>query len=246
VLLSVDPGKVFPYEYNIPSTHPAGTFWYHSHRHGSTALSVSSGMEGVLIIKGDRQYQDRIRNGGVADIDSVLHNQAGQDFKDRVLLFQQIAYGCFSDAAYQQLETDPVSKKWVCKTGETGVVENYQLQFGPSSWVASGRYTGILEMQPVLEMRAGEIERWRLVHGGVRDTVNLQIVRSTQIPVASGAPGAPSVALRSLTDFSPAELAAPQQLIAGAEALKGDALRSFVDQCSADAPERRTEIAKMD
>jgi hypothetical protein len=44
VLLSINPGVSFQYEYNIPPDHPAGTFWYHPHRHGSTALQVSSGM----------------------------------------------------------------------------------------------------------------------------------------------------------------------------------------------------------
>ena len=54
VLLSINPGVSFQYEYNIPPDHPAGTFWYHSHRHGSTALQVSSGMAGALIVRGSR------------------------------------------------------------------------------------------------------------------------------------------------------------------------------------------------
>ena len=54
VLLSINPGVKFQYEYKIPGGHPAGTFWYHTHRHGSTALQVSSGMAGALIIRGDR------------------------------------------------------------------------------------------------------------------------------------------------------------------------------------------------
>ena len=54
VLLSINPGVSFQYEYNIPPDHPAGTFWYHPHRHGSTALQVSSGMAGALIVRGDR------------------------------------------------------------------------------------------------------------------------------------------------------------------------------------------------
>ena len=40
VLLSINPGVDFEYIYNLPPDHPAGTFWYHSHRHGSTALQV--------------------------------------------------------------------------------------------------------------------------------------------------------------------------------------------------------------
>src|SRR5262249_52697334 len=54
VLISINPGVSFEYEYKIPPEHPAGTFWYHSHRHGSTAIQVSSGMAGALIVRGNR------------------------------------------------------------------------------------------------------------------------------------------------------------------------------------------------
>jgi FtsP/CotA-like multicopper oxidase with cupredoxin domain len=239
VLLSIDPGKSFPYEYNIPLNHPAGTFWYHSHRHGSTALTVSSGMEGVLIIKGERPYQDRAKNEGVADIDTILHDKNGRDFNDRIFLFQQISYGCFSDAAFNDLEVDPVTKKWVCKQAEgdkpaeIGVVENYHSQFSPQSWVSSGRYTGINgKVQPILQMRVGEIERWRLVHGGVRDTINLEVVRATSVPVASATPGAGGVALQSLVQFNAAGPASPQRYVAGLESLRGAELQAFTDQCN--------------
>ncbi|MFM7364595.1 MAG: multicopper oxidase domain-containing protein, partial [Cuspidothrix sp.] len=52
VLSVVKPGVTFQYEYNIPSDHPAGTFWYHPHLHGSSALQVGSGMSGALIVRG--------------------------------------------------------------------------------------------------------------------------------------------------------------------------------------------------
>ena len=50
IFLKVEPGQSQLYEIDVPSDHPAGTFWYHSHFHGSTALQVSSGMAGALII----------------------------------------------------------------------------------------------------------------------------------------------------------------------------------------------------
>lgn len=40
-------------EIEIPCDHPAGTFWYHPHHHGSTAMQVAGGMAGVIIIEGD-------------------------------------------------------------------------------------------------------------------------------------------------------------------------------------------------
>ncbi len=35
VLPNIAPQTEFPYEINIPADHPAGTFWYQTHRHGS-------------------------------------------------------------------------------------------------------------------------------------------------------------------------------------------------------------------
>jgi FtsP/CotA-like multicopper oxidase with cupredoxin domain len=52
VLLNIAPQTHFEYEVNIPADHPSGTFWYHPHRHGSTAIQVASGASGALIIRG--------------------------------------------------------------------------------------------------------------------------------------------------------------------------------------------------
>lgn len=49
VLISINPGVSFRYEYRIPPGHPAGTFWNHTHGHNSTALQVSSGIAGGLL-----------------------------------------------------------------------------------------------------------------------------------------------------------------------------------------------------
>ena len=53
VLLSITPESDFQFQFDIPANHPAGTFWYHPHRHGSTRLQVEEGMAGALIIEGD-------------------------------------------------------------------------------------------------------------------------------------------------------------------------------------------------
>jgi FtsP/CotA-like multicopper oxidase with cupredoxin domain len=38
------------YEYRIPTTHPAGLFWFHPHPHGLVQAQLTSGMSGVLTI----------------------------------------------------------------------------------------------------------------------------------------------------------------------------------------------------
>jgi FtsP/CotA-like multicopper oxidase with cupredoxin domain/peroxiredoxin len=52
VFLAVRPGATYDYEIKIHEQHIPGSHWYHAHHHGSTAVQVSSGMAGMLIISG--------------------------------------------------------------------------------------------------------------------------------------------------------------------------------------------------
>src|SRR5258708_11370577 len=62
--------------------------------------------------------------------------------------------------------------------GAPGVIENFTLQLESASiWDTNGRFTSINGIvQPTLIVPAGQIQRWRFVHAGVHDTINLQIV----------------------------------------------------------------------
>lgn len=48
----VAPGESRQYQYQIPSNHPDGPFWYHPHLHGATAMQVASFMSGALMVRG--------------------------------------------------------------------------------------------------------------------------------------------------------------------------------------------------
>lgn len=39
------------YRFELPANHPSGTFWYHAHKHGSTARQVGAGLSGPLIVQ---------------------------------------------------------------------------------------------------------------------------------------------------------------------------------------------------
>jgi L-ascorbate oxidase len=170
VLISINPGVDFQYEYNVPIDHPAGTFWYHPHRHGSTALQVASGMAGALIIEGKRQPTSA-QNG---DIDTLLKPGKLQPFTERVLVFQQIQYACYTKDSKPQIKRN-ADKTYRCDPDDIGVVENYD-DFGPGAWQASGRHTSINgQIQPLFDSaEAGQVERWRMIHAGVRDSINLE------------------------------------------------------------------------
>ena len=155
VLSVLDPTVTFQYEYNIPSDHPAGTFWYHPHLHGSTALQVASGMSGALIVRGDRLPSESV-NG---DIDTLLKKA---DTKEQILVFQQIQYACLDN------NNKDNNVKWNCDPEEIGKIESYNGLFTPQSWTQSQRYTSINgRVLPTFTAESGKIERWRMIHGGV-------------------------------------------------------------------------------
>lgn len=159
VMLTIYPQEKFEYIYDIPSEHPAGTFWYHTHRHGSTAMQVSSGMAGALIIHGDRvPTADR-----PGDLDTLL-----ADVPEHVLIFQQIQYYCRDDE--DDLTYD-------CKADQVGEIESYD-PFR-SAWGDSERYTTINGLTlPDFAAVQGKVQRWRMIHGGVRDTIGLEFRRA--------------------------------------------------------------------
>ena len=86
VFLSIEPDQDFDFVFPIlpagnpepskPAQHYPGTFWYHAHRHGSTAMQLASGMAGALLVLGDVDELPEIRAAG-----------------ERLFVFQQIAYG---------------------------------------------------------------------------------------------------------------------------------------------------------
>ena len=182
VLLNIRPQTRFEYEVNIPADHPAGTFWYHAHRHGSTATQVASGAAGPLIIRGTRRYEGK----APGDVDTILHDAAGRPFPEQIFLFQQIPYACFDD----QGKIITTNGQWTCPPGKTGIVQDFNQQLAsPTVWDDSGRFTSINGVvQPVLRnVPAGQVQRWRFIHAGIHDTINLQIVPMVAPPAGAQA-----------------------------------------------------------
>jgi FtsP/CotA-like multicopper oxidase with cupredoxin domain len=129
-----DSVPAYPIEINLPNVHPGGTDWYHSHLHGATALQVSSGMAGALIVEGGLDRLPEIEQA-----------------KEKVFVFQQIVYN------------------------EQGELERYD-DFMPGKWQQSERRITINgQIFPVIEMQPGEVQHWRLIHAGIRESINLQL-----------------------------------------------------------------------
>jgi FtsP/CotA-like multicopper oxidase with cupredoxin domain/peroxiredoxin len=165
VLLEVGPGKTQKYEVRIPPDHVAGTFWYHAHKHGSTSAQVSSGMAGALIVE---------REDDLYNLDSVKEIK---DAQEQILVFQQTPYLIKGGKGVIEIDPNPA-------TAQTEL----NLMFGPNTWHKSKHFTTVNGQRlPVLNLKQGEVQRWRLIHSGFRENLRLNLVKdpgaNVQVPV---------------------------------------------------------------
>lgn len=144
VLIHLMPTCTFQNHIQLPNNHPQGTFWYHAHVHGSTAVQVSSGMGGALIVEGG--------------LDTLSEIKAAEE---KIFVLQQIPYTL--DSA----------------SGIYGV-EDFDASFGPRTW---DRNVGTLgwrtmingQTYPIIHLKSGEVQRWRFIHAGVREKIDLEL-----------------------------------------------------------------------
>ena len=165
VLIQVGPKETQEYEVNIPANHTSGTYWYHPHRHGSTAGNVASGMSGALIIE-----------GGLDDIPEI------KAARERTMVLNQIPY--IYKNTFKNPNPPPENVTFDLKEG---VVEAKYADyiFGPGDWAPLGRYTTVNGVVlPVIRMRPGEIERWRVVDSGQREMIVLRMIANPAVNAA--------------------------------------------------------------
>lgn len=79
IFRKVEPGESSYYTYDLKN-HTPGTFWYHPHLHGSTALQVASGMSGIIIIE----------DGDLSKYPELA--AASKPEHERLIMFNQIFY----------------------------------------------------------------------------------------------------------------------------------------------------------
>ena len=152
VLLAIPPQTSLPLEVRVPPNHPRGTFWYHPHTHGSTAIQVGSGMAGALIIEDDE-----------TKIPAALReaNRA-----EKIFVFQTILYdaqGRVDDIT--AFFPDGSDTEKLCEEGKSGC-----------TWRNSMRVITVNgQIVPIIHMRPGEVQRWRFIDTAFRETIMLEL-----------------------------------------------------------------------
>ena len=155
VLLAIPPQSSLPYEIKLPLNHPSGSFWYHAHAHGSTAIQVGSGMEGALIIEDDP-----------AKIPPALREA---NKHEKVMVFQTTLY----DA---QGKSQDITSFFPDSPPPAPPSKACQNQLPSCTWNGSKRRTTINgQIVPVIKMQPGEVQRWRMIDAAFRESIFVRL-----------------------------------------------------------------------
>jgi FtsP/CotA-like multicopper oxidase with cupredoxin domain len=146
----------FPYCFQLPkytdATYPPppnalqmgqapGTQWYHAHKHGSTTINLNNGMSGVFIIEGE--YDDKIN-----------------EFYDKY----RAALGMNTEVPWTRQEP-------IMLVNQLGVTPNMERSKGPARTDKGPDFSVNGRLQPMVTMRPGEVQMWRIVNSSPRSAI---------------------------------------------------------------------------
>jgi FtsP/CotA-like multicopper oxidase with cupredoxin domain len=189
IFRKMQPGTTNHVEVAIPASHPSGTYWYHTHKHGSVTFQFLGGMAGFLIVK-----------GGAGTLDALPEVKKARDV---VMAFQEIRTDLDGDTVFVNQQSIQFS------TFPAGTTDP-RLQGVWSLYGNAGRpgrsyfyFTTNGVTNPTLQMRPGEVQRWRLLNATEGEAIEvsleghgLNIVAMDGITVSNTfhlAPGTPLV-----------------------------------------------------
>ncbi|NES21753.1 MAG: multicopper oxidase domain-containing protein [Symploca sp. SIO3E6] len=119
VLYTLNPGEEHKWCVWLPDFHAPGTHWYHAHNHGSTALQVSNGMVGTILIREPNE-----------ELNMVAATE------DKVWVLQEIVGG---------KDGDVYASTNIFNQGKRGAVDPF---FGvKGDFLVNGKYQPTLEMR---------------------------------------------------------------------------------------------------
>jgi len=144
VFLNLGPGNSSNYVYEFNENHMPGTFWYHPHLHGSSALQVGQGAAGMLIVDHPADY----------DIPDVI-----KDMPEHQMVFQHMSLDILRESS--SISDDEVTN-WVDHnfnmTNTTTDLTNFMLVN--------------MQFLPEVTMEVDKWYRWRMAMSSVRESIS--------------------------------------------------------------------------
>ncbi|MBZ5710714.1 multicopper oxidase family protein [Nannocystis pusilla] len=175
VFLKIRPRETYDFVFDIPrdidmpdgtkASHPAGTYWYHPHMHGSTAIQVAGGMVGAIIIRDEERD----------DLDRLFSPEPGPgQGKEQLLVVGEYMI---------QTKDSCDGKTRLATYGEMG-------HAGPLPSGVEDFFHINGQLNPVIRMRPSEVQRFRLLHTGFRAPLDIAFLRvpDDQVDAATSLP----------------------------------------------------------
>jgi FtsP/CotA-like multicopper oxidase with cupredoxin domain len=178
IFREMKPGTANLIQIDIPKDHPSGTYWYHTHKHGTVTYQFLGGMAGFLIVRGGEGTLDTVPEVAAAK-DVPMAFQVIRATNDGKVVFvheQAQQFGTFPFPNF-----DP-NNFFIPPTENQGLWSTYGLDailpLEPDGKTPGKptrfSYTTNGVANPTLHMRPGEVQRWRLLNATSND--NLQVV----------------------------------------------------------------------
>lgn len=149
VYLTIKPGRTFDYEYSIPNDQDPGTFWYHPHRHMLVEQQIFAGLSGGIIVQGR--------------LDDEL---AG--IPQRIMVIQSTE---LCDQTGHSVSFGNSGSQKCAVPGRTVPVADSDEQYTPL--LINGA------VNPVVHIRPGQIQRWRIINANDNRIVKLTLANQT-------------------------------------------------------------------
>ncbi|MBD5606310.1 MAG: multicopper oxidase domain-containing protein [Candidatus Eremiobacteraeota bacterium] len=208
------PGQTLNYKFSIPTTHPPGLYWYHSHAHGEVERQNLSGMSGALVINGIAQYAPSVTNMPERILivrDTVLAGQALPNADKRQIYAMgwamQHAQGSHGIAMSGARGNMTMGKSIAVRSSDSRTSRNPYVVVDPNfrrfdrrrfdasdghcvgTETAAKGWTVNGATQPTIGIRPGEQQLWRLVNAGSDSYLDVAVDNAQmQIVALDGVP----------------------------------------------------------
>lgn len=149
----------YDYSFQIPANHPAGSFWYHPHKHGAVAIHLASGMAGLLIIEDPVNGLESLPAVQTATEKQIVLQEPV--YRTNVAQGQPFPIDCLAnysgDSSCQYDPLQPVSSN-------------------PPTIPVNSKFTVNGQFNANITMKVGEAQLWRVVNTTVGNTLPMCLV----------------------------------------------------------------------
>jgi FtsP/CotA-like multicopper oxidase with cupredoxin domain/peroxiredoxin len=195
IYVEIKPGEEHLFEYRILADHPAGTFWYHPHKHGSVALQLTGGMAGALIVDDEADCLfPEIKPAEKVMVLQQFHATLNPKPEDHILSPKLDIYDKAAASAAAAAGQPAPQRSWrfrrarsrnraesaaakpasaVAPADDCTAADAVPTHDNVNEWlVVDG------QSAPTITVRPGELQRWRFVHAGIDEVIKLAVLKT--------------------------------------------------------------------